>query len=79
MERYAISLDDDAPTPPARPTATSATPTQHVSEFMTRLPVAEAIFRTAERMIEAEAAANEGAVPPPPPPRAPLQLRLVED
>jgi hypothetical protein len=78
MERYAISLDD-APTPPARPTATSATPTQHVSEFMRCLPVAEAIFRTAERMIEAEAAANEGAVPPPPPPRAPPQLRLVED
>jgi putative DNA primase/helicase len=78
IERYAISFDD-APTPPARPTATSAAPTQHVSEFFTCLPVAEATFRRAERMIEAEAAANEGAAPPPPPPSAPAKLRLVED
>ncbi len=78
MERYAISLDD-APIPPVRPTATSATPTQHVSEFMTCLPVAEAVFRTAERMIEAEAAANEGAAPSPSAPPARPKLSLNED
>jgi hypothetical protein len=74
MERYEVNLDD-APTPPARPTATSATSTQHVSEFFTCLPVAEAIFRTAKRMIEADAAANEG---PAPLPGAAAKRRLVE-
>jgi hypothetical protein len=56
MERYAISLDD-APTSPARPTATSATTTQRhgVDEFMTALPVAEAVFQTTLRVIDAEA------------------------
>jgi hypothetical protein len=77
MERYEVNLDD-APTPPARPTATSATSTQHVSEFFTCLSVAEAIFHTAKRMIEAEAAANGNAAPPPPQHRAPAKRRLVE-
>jgi hypothetical protein len=56
MERYAISLDD-ALTPPARPTATTATPPQRraVDEYMTALPVAEAIMRTTMRVIESEA------------------------
>jgi putative DNA primase/helicase len=56
MERYAISLDD-GPTPPARPTATSATATHRhgVDEFMTALPVAEAVFQTTLRVIDAEA------------------------
>jgi hypothetical protein len=56
MERYQISLDD-APTSPTRPNTTSATTTQRhgVEEFMTVLPVAEAVFQTTLRVIDAEA------------------------
>jgi putative DNA primase/helicase len=59
MERYEISLDD-ALTPPIRPTATTATAAtppqrQAVDEYMTAMPVAEAIMRTTVRVIETEA------------------------
>jgi len=65
MERYEINLDDGPTRPPAQSTATTATSStvaRHVSEFMTVLPVSEAIFRTAERLTDQEARAQAEAV-----------------
>ena len=63
VETYAITLDDAPTRTPARPTATSATPIptqrQSVDEYMTAVPVAEAIMRTTERVIAAEARAQQ--------------------
>ena len=64
IERYQINLDDAVTTIPRSiaTAATSPTAARHVSEFMTVLPVSEAIFHTAERLTREEARAQADAV-----------------
>jgi hypothetical protein len=64
IERYQINLDDAVTIIPRSiaTAATSPTAARHVSEFMTVLPVSEAIFHTAERLTREEARAQAVAV-----------------